>query len=343
MTVRRDGQTLRGASFLLGLLVLVAGTAVAQNMDGGGNPPQGQPGQQYGPVPNQPAGPAYPTLERRQNPQDNAAAPGADPAGQNPAARPQPQPPFVLSPQEEAQLNQVLQAWEQRGQEVHKFDCKFTRFRYDPVWGKRDENGQPIPFKDMGDIHYAAPDKGSFHIPDGDRQERWICDGKAIFQYDFRKKQVLEYRLPPELQGKAISDGPLPFLFGSTANQLRQRYYLKMTQVDQAKKEIWLLALPRFQRDAANFSQAEIILSFPSMQPAALQLFQPNKVRDVYVLADSGVNKTDLRRIFEDVFNARVPMGWQKVVEDTASGKPQNGPMGPRPPASFSSRPVESR
>ena len=34
--------------------------------------------------------------------------------------------------------------------------------------------------------------------------------------------------MPPELQGKAIVDGPLPFLFGADAQKLKQRYYLRI-------------------------------------------------------------------------------------------------------------------
>jgi len=62
--------------------------------------------------------------------------------------------------------------------------------------------------------------------PKGERWSKWICDGNSIFEYNRQKKQVIEYPLPPESRGKAISDGPLPFLFGAEAQKLKQRYYL---------------------------------------------------------------------------------------------------------------------
>ena len=90
-------------------------------------------------------------------------------------------------------------------------------------------------------LKYAAPDKGLFRVlytknartaswaaSEEDRADHWICDGKSVFQYIPKQKQLVEHKLPPELQGKAIVDSPLPFLFGTEAQKIRQRYFIRI-------------------------------------------------------------------------------------------------------------------
>lgn len=263
-----------------------------------------------GPISQMPPGqnlvPHAPTIQARQ-------------PGQAPAA------PFTLSAEEQQRLDQVLAAWEQTNAQVKTFECRFTRKEYSPQF-----NSDPRAprFEDLGVIKYAAPDRGLMRV-DGQRQEQWICDGRSIFEYDYRQKRLVEHRLPAEMQGKAIADGPLPFLFGSTAEKLRSRYHLRVTQ-ESAPAEIWLEAVPRYARDAANFRRAELILK--NMQPFAVQLYLPNGTdRTVYIFEDLRVNLGDrldpLRRLGaglfrEDPFRAATPRGWQKIVRDPPPAEP---------------------
>jgi TIGR03009 family protein len=241
-----------------------------------------------------------------------AGAPATAAGSGDPRPAP-PQPPFVLSLDEQRQLDQVLTAWEQRNKEVKRFECNVTRWRYDSVFG----NGKQ-PEGEPGVIKYAAPDKGMVRI-DGKQPMHWICDGRAIYSYEYatgkgEKNKVHEYSLPPELQGKGIADGPLPFVFGTEAQKLKQRYFLRlMTPRDQG--EIWLEAQPRFQRDAADFSKAELILKADGMQPFAVQLTDPNrKDRTVYQFDKVIINRRPFP-LEPDPFRPTVPFGWQKVVE----------------------------
>lgn len=245
-----------------------------------------------------------------------------DPAIQRRAPQQPPPPPFVLSPQEQQQLDFVLQAWEQRSKNVKTFECKFTRFEYDPLWGPPN---QPR-FVDEGQIKFASPDKGMYRV-DGPRPEHWICDGQSVFEYNFQKKELIEYKLPPEMRGKAISDGPLPFLFGADAEKLKQRYHLRL-KPESTQKEVWLEAYPKFQRDAANFRLAELILQ--DMQPFGVKIYSPNgKNSTSYRFEKVRVNENDplapLRFFQSDPFHAITPRGWQKIVEP-GTAQPANAP-----------------
>lgn len=329
-------------SAVLGLLVAgwVACTAAGQT------PPQGEGAVAQGPYtprvsggpmphyaapapggparPDQPVMPGDPRLEGRAS----SAVPGQQAGGQVGEQGPPapPREPFVLTPEEQAQLDQVLRLWEQRSAQIRTFRCKFFRMEYNAAFAQVGQANQPLHV-DKGEIYYAAPDKGMFRVEEP-RPEHWICDGKAVYQYDYQQRCVIQRRLPPELQGKNITDGPLPFIFGARADQLKQRYWMRIVTPADAKNQIWLEVYPKFQADAANFRRVDIILSTDTMLPYALQLHDPGgQSRVVYQFPpeNMAVNAKNLRDIFEDPFSPRVPRGWKMIDGDV----PQTG-AGPR-------------
>ncbi len=262
--------------------------------------------------PDQPVEPQHPTLHAR---------PGAQPA--QPSA---PQPPFVLDAQQQQYVDWVLKAWEQRSGQVRTFSCNFVRREYDEVFGQGDEPTHT----DYGGIRYEAPDKGLFWVREPEsRQERWVCDGNAVFEFNFVAKKLTEYELPPELHGQAIANSPLPFLFGATAESLRQRYFLRLITPSDRPNEVWLQAYPKFREDAANFSRAELILTGREMTPYALQLYLPNgKTRLSYVFQDIRVNPVLTNPLQRDPFRVSTPSGWERVVEraqPVQAGRPAAG------------------
>jgi TIGR03009 family protein len=300
-----------------------------------GNPadsryPQAQPQRQ----PNQPVNPQNPTLERRTPLNGQPAAP--------------PPPPFVLTPAQQAEIDQILDLWERKGRDVKTFDTKFVRWEYDLTLAAVNPNAppgaQPTPInKEQGILKFAAPDKGLYHViytekngkwepTPPDRVEHWMCDGNSIFEWKYpppagpnqplQPGQVVEHQLPPNMKGKAIADGPLPFLFGAEADKLRARYWFKKIPAADPQKEVWLDAYPRFQQDAANFMHARVVLNLSDMTPKALQVIQPNgKNYYSYEFFDTVVN--DRLRIFQgNPFQVFTPRGWQKVVNPPPNQNP---------------------
>ena len=249
--------------------------------------------------PNQPVVPNDPRLQVRRDPR-------------------QPLPARVqLTPQEEAQLDSVLKAWEESSGRVKNFYCSFTRWEYDDTFQAA---GGPSREKsrNKGRIWFATPDKGAFVVDDATPPERWICDGQSIYQYDYQAKLLTQHKLPPELQGKAIADGPLPFLFGSSAEQLKRRYWMKLvTPADQVGKTIWLQAFPRFQQDAANFDQADLVLDAKNLQPVAIQMVMPGrKARTSYKFERIAANDL-LWNLKGNPFTPDKPgRDWRFIVEE---------------------------
>ena len=263
--------------------------------------------------PDQPVRPHVPTLVPR--------------APRQPAAPQPPRSPFTLTPQEEARVDRVLNLWEERNRNTKTFDCRFKRWVYDLVFSPPKPNEPLRPkFVEIGVLKYAAPDRGLFRIETAEnngkevpiedaRAEHWISNGKSIFEFNAAKKQLIEHKLPPELQGKAIANSPLPFLFGAEAQKLKQRYWIRIVTPPNVKDQIWLEAFPRYQQDAANFHHAQFIVATKGMSPFALKLIQPNqKDHMVYQFYDIVVN--DPLRLFSDPFRAHTPLGWKKIVEE---------------------------
>jgi TIGR03009 family protein len=252
-------------------------------------------------------------------------------------------PPFVLSPAEQEQLDRVLAAWEERSSRIKTFECEFTRWEFDPVWGPPNQPKRIV----RGRIMYAAPDKGLFRVDEevvnGQLQaavqpERWVCDGRSVYEYRFETKQIVETPLPPELQGKAITEGPLPFLFSAQAESLKRRYYMRIITPQNVRDEIWLEAFPRYQQEAANFQRAQLILKLPQLDIFALQLYHPSaqptsQSRTVFQFDRIKTNAVDFLRLFkEDPFKPLLPdSSWAKVVESGSAAQQSSPTMGQRP------------
>lgn len=250
-------------------------------------------------------------------------------------------PPFVLSPQEEAQVDQALAQWERRNQQIKTFDSQFKRWSYDVVFADPQKPLQP-KFVEIGTLKYAAPDKGLFRLDkeerdgkelpiDNARAEHWVCDGRSVYEYNPAKKQVIEHKLPPELRGKAIANSPLPFLFGAEAKNLKQRYFIRLVTPQDVQGQTWFEAYPRFQGDAANFHRAIFIITTQGMLPYALRIEQPNgKNHMVYQFFDVTVN--DKWRMFQgDPFRPFTPFGWQFVPDNVPPPAQQVPPLARRP------------
>lgn len=272
-------------------------------------------------------------------------------------------PPFQLTEAEQRRVDQVLALWEKQNSKIDKFRCEFTRQDFDPVWGP-DDHTIPKTISD-GEIRYSAPDRGLFQIdgknvreysgqdPNGkpihvasknEFGEKWICDGDSIFEFDASQKILKQMKLPPEMRGKAIADGPLPFLFGASASKLKARYHVRELQPPaNVKQEFWLEAQPRHAVDAAEFRVVRIAMD-DKFLPRAMEIIgQPNPTnqqfaRQVYQFSKVRINSPldDLKELAGQMINSRTPAGWQKVVEDYGAPAPassstaQDIPLGPR-------------
>jgi TIGR03009 family protein len=278
-----------------------------------------------------------------QQPLPPAGTPGAAVAAQ--IAPPQPPPaPFNLTPEEQAIVDRVLLDWQRMSADVKTFQCDFTRWDYDGVFG----NGKDPKRVINGVLRYAAPDRGFYDLDD--HSEKWVCTGDAIFEFKSDLKQVREYPLPPEMRGKAISDGPLPFVFGVEADKMKARYWMRIiTPAERQATQVWIEAFPKHAKDAANFTKVDVILTFEhdngavkKLEPFGINLVLPNgKDRTAYAFREMKTNNViDNFNNFLNIFvRPSTPFGWQhQVVDDTVPAGPE-APQGAQPGAGIGSLP----
>jgi len=262
-------------------------------------------------------------------PAQQAALPQAPPA-QGAAQPPQAQPPHLTAEQQVA-LDQLLAAWETRNSAVRTWSCTFHKWEYN-AWSPSDAGGERLAFAESsGELKYAAPDKGLFRVKEtkqwspearryevrgGDAGEHWVCNGESIYEFRHVERQLRETKLPADMRGTAISEGPLPFVFGSKATALKKRYWMRIITPPDVRDQIWLEALPKEQRDAANFSKVELILQ-RDLMPFAIQIYKPGgQDRDVYQfdprtnLIDKGLD------LIRDFAKPMTPFGYKYVLED---------------------------
>jgi TIGR03009 family protein len=267
------------------------------------------------------------------------AAQQAPPAGaQAPAWIP-------LPPDHAKYVDDVLKFWEFKSSQIERYRCDFKRYEYDPAWV-----GDPKVPKTyaVGKIKYAAPDKGLFKVDvmaqvklplvQGEKpkftrlreelNEHWICDGRSIFQFDGHNQQLIQRELPPEMQGKQIAEGPLPFLFNAKAETIKKRYWIRAIIPPPREKVYWLEAVPKTREDAANFRMVHIIITDSGKEfwPEGLVLFHRNNAKTTFVFEQRECNWNDvlekLNYFHREFFEPDVPSGWKKVVQRHQAPRP---------------------
>lgn len=258
--------------------------------------------------------------------------------------------PFQITQPEAEYIDRILGFWEFRSGKVHHYEAQFKRWEYDSTFGPADQHKT----YSEGVVKYEQPDKGMFQVNKilhwtapkeqgqqptyeeraGEVMEHWVCDGKTIFEFDVAQKKLKEYPLPPEQQGQAITNGPLPFLFGAKKQEIQERFYLRVSTPKEVSDQYWLEAWPKYPEDAANYRFIEIIIDQQEFLPLAISVYDrafdpqgqpPNTTRTVYEFADrkvygeGGLASNLLQPFRRSFFQPQLPSGWQRVVEDPAN------------------------
>ncbi len=273
------------------------------------------------------------------------AAQGQRVPGQSPAAAAEAAAaPFTLTPPEQAELDQLLAAWEQQSAGTKQLEAKFRRWHYDPLAAP---TGVHATWAE-GVVKYGAPDKGLFQVTqlrffsgvednkptykavEGQHGEHWVCNGKELLEFDHAKKECRIQQLPPEMQGQEILESPLPFVFNLNAARIKERYWIRRLESPAGVHVIE--AHPKRQADRAQYQFVRIIINEQTYLPQALILYGPNfhpvnsHAYDHYEFTD--VERNTIRQRMttwgQTFINQRPPSDWKEIRETyRPSGPPQ--------------------
>lgn len=277
-------------------------------------------------------------------PSPRPAAPLQPGAGATPAPAPQmlPNPFDALTPDQQTELNNVLGAWERGSEQVKSFQCEFKLREYIAALG---QDNVPDRFA-TGEIQYNKPDKGRYQVKQvmarlangwGNPMpgEDWYCDGKSVYEINHEQKQVIERPIPPAMQGEAIRHGPLPFLFGMTAKELSERYWLTAPRRQLLNgAQVWQLrAAPRWPADAENYRYVDLMLTIDQnkklLLPLAIRIEQPNGDKQSYELT---IKDAKINPVFQNIlqaFTPQLPLGYKRIVDAPTADIPPEQAQAP--------------
>lgn len=358
-TLRSSRYFALGLSSFLLLIVATHGFAQAQQPQTGQRSQQlaQQLGQQSQPLAQQlrqqqqGAKPQYgPTRPQITAPQGRQPVRQAN-AGQNRQSTPRKAGPpngFTLSAAEQAQVDKMLDFWEQKTSGIKTLECEFARWVYDPQFGPK-EDAKTFT---TGEIRYAAVDRGMIReakVYDFDEKqkkagvkwpykeredaigEHWVCDGKSVFEFSHKTKELVEVKLPPNMQGNAIADGPLPFMFGAKADKIKQRYWIREIPRTAKEQPYQLELIPK--RRGEDYSRIRVKLDPQKFLPTQMVLYELNLVgRSAYSFRKMKANSTanNLRNFMGGFVSPKTPRGWTKIVKNVGGTAP--APKGQQPP-----------
>lgn len=219
-------------------------------------------------------------------------------------------------------MNQLLEDWARSSAKIRRLECEHNRRVYDstfrveklshgkvyfeyPDKGRIDVIPTEITRKMIDDrlsgrvpAKKAVPAEGGEPVPfelQSDVAEKWICDGRMVYEIKEESKEVQAGQLPPQLQGTNIMESPLPFLFGMPPEKARRRYQLEfLTPYDPASGEARISARPLQPQDAQSWSRADIILDLKTFLPRHVRLIDTaGTTEQVYSFIDFKVNESD--------------------------------------------------
>lgn len=268
---------------------------------------------------------------------------------------------FPLVKEEAEYVGKLLDFWETNSKKVTQYKCQFMRFNYDADVGYRDPATNRLAAQTVafGEIRFASPDRARYETtkismfakppakPGAEAAykeskseedlERWITDGKRIYEFDFANKILYDDEIPKHLQGN-VAESPLPFLFGVSKTELLSRYWVRSIPTpNNITNEYWLEMFPKRIEDARNYKKIEITIAREDFLPKAMHLYLPqydpakgNEDSQYFRFENRQVNGAGARiaDFFKAFVNPRLPRGWKRVNRATQNSSqaalPQN-------------------
>lgn len=250
--------------------------------------------------------------------QAKSQAPGRAPA--RPQARPAAP---VPAPPNPAILNQRLKDWEQRSRTIKTLDARFIRTDINPLWNKKKTyQGRALlqsPNFVFLNLELTVPGK------DPEFADRIVCDSKNVYQYAVANRIIQGYPLPKDQKARALEEGPLRFLFNMRADEINERYAIRL--IKDEPQFFQLQIVPKLDRDRDAFSQAVVQLNAETFLPELMTLVLTNKkelqqYRFTSVVPNKEINPVN--------FKVTQPDKW-KIVMNPPDGPAANAAQRPKP------------
>lgn len=152
-------------------------------------------------------------------------------------------------------------------------------------------------------------------VDDEGGREKWMSDGKTLYEFDFRAKRLTESTLPNDKQPKGFLASLLFWCAGewlpwiTDAKYIREHSVVKVVTPTSVSGDVWLEISPTDERVKAVFEKLELILDARDDRTKAVQLYDPGgRSRTVYLFSPSPTGT-------RCQFPVGTPVGWTRVAD----------------------------
>lgn len=266
-----------------------------------------------------------------QSPGTAIPVPGsAQPMGVQPGGLP------VARPAVDPKLAAHLDAWEKRMKEVGNVVCEAEKVRTDNVLKRQLEKQVAKIYCMKPNFAFMRMDRAPDQPPDPNDFLTYICDGKAIYQYSGRQKEMAEFKLNAAgaIQGNLL----LEFISGSmSAKDALNRFNISILKED--ANYLYLDIKPTLVSDREDFETMTLVFYSPNINPAFQHLrYLPkmvkmtknqNKEDEVWTFKEPQIN---VKGLGPDTFKKQaLPAGWRMAPMSGAASTTSITPKVARP------------
>jgi TIGR03009 family protein len=220
--------------------------------------------------------------------------------------------PQAADPATQQRLDALLNRWENEMRTIQTLVAQCNRTTVNKTFGTTDN------FK--GTASFMKPNMAMLKMEKEGRKdvfELFICAGNKVYEYVPQSRVIRVHEMPPSKNGGLPEDSSfLSFLFGMKAEEAKRRYQLTLDREDQ--HYYYVMVLPRFPEDKADFQKARLVLAKQSFLPRELWFVQPNgdEVRWDIPRIDNGAKLNP-----NDFTNPQTPPGW--TMQQVPRAQPQ--------------------
>lgn len=237
-----------------------------------------------------------------------------------------------LTVEEAAELDKFLAQWEKRTSSIKVFESQFQCWVYGSNLLENSDANTP-DYCTYGIVRFAAPNRGSYEIlgerdangkaVPGKRQSKILTTGEAVLDYNFDEKVVSVSMIPKDQQHELVGGGPLAFVFGTSPEALKRRFFLRLsTPASRAQMgEVWLEAYPRLAEDAAEFQRVQLVVDRTKIIPKALiQHANNEKEKRTFQFLEKTMIISAKDDVYKDFIakhlQPRIEKGWTRDIQN---------------------------
>lgn len=231
-------------------------------------------------------------------------------------------PPFDLTSQQLAAVEEVLYRWEQASKQAKTLKCDMRIWQYNSVQGGKTEA--------HGMLRYEAPLRWEYQVlyqregakwTPAIQGNHWLCDGQDCYFWNHQSKHLETHTLTEAMRKQLLVNGPspvdisfhsqgrhyyqfvkrsssgirIPLLLTSVEN-FQHQYYARVAEQKSTRQEIRLELYPKYDvTNSINWRKAELILDRQSSLPKGMKIYHTHsRSWNTYAFSKMKVNPVNL-------------------------------------------------